>query len=466
MSQERKRWESQQKRHRKLDENIREMKRYQREHLNLSNIENIDKNKEMNSQFHHQNFQPKVSNSCNCEAKPGISSTEKVFNQDQRKLLDKYRDQIYRKMICENSEDIRKLKFKLREAYCAKENLALTIGKKAKALEELRLEAHYGSELERDAIQFAAKEQEDEKMRSKQMIEYSSELDKQLREKAHRRMKAYQEFILEKMAIDEIVRRIHEEDQKLAEQSLIKRRVRMAEMEAFRKQQEQFRRANEKRIREENERIIREIAEQESREDTSARDREERLSQLEIVQVKLRAYIEAKEAERSGIENLRQQLSQEEMEYAAMKTDTEEFKKKLQDRLELQKAHQQSIVQRAKRMAIEKEEEEVYHRQLLAQMAKCDRIEQISDEKRRQKKLDHRRELNLMIERRAQELVKLRLEEENAQAQIQRQEELRRRIVEEERNRLLREHAEQLLGFLPRDLSSNALKTPTIKPDM
>lgn len=40
------------------------------------------------------------------------------------------------------------------------------------------------------------------------------------------------------------------------------------------------------------------------------------------------------------------------MEYAAMRTDKEEFKQKLQERLELQKAHQQSIAQRAKRLAV------------------------------------------------------------------------------------------------------------------
>lgn len=76
------------------------------------------------------------------------------------------------------------------------------------------MEAQYGRELERDVLQFEAKEQEDEKLRLKQMSEYSSELDKQLREQAEKRMKAYKEFILEKLAIDEIVRRIHEEDQK------------------------------------------------------------------------------------------------------------------------------------------------------------------------------------------------------------------------------------------------------------
>lgn len=99
---------------------------------------------------------------------------------------------------------------------------------------------------------------------------------------------------------------------------------------------------------------------------------------------------------------------------------------------------------------MEKEEDEFYRQQLLAQMAERDRIEQLSDEKRRQKMLDHRRELNSLIEKRVQELEKLQLEEETIQAQIQRQEEFRRRIVEEERTRLLQEHAEQLLGFLPK----------------
>lgn len=76
----------------------------------------------------------------------------------------------------------------------------------------------------------------------------------------------------------------------MIEQQLKKRRVQLAEMEAFRKQQEQWRRVNEEQIREENERIIREIAEQESREDLSAKNRKERLAQLEVVQVRYRIY--------------------------------------------------------------------------------------------------------------------------------------------------------------------------------
>ncbi|KAM7537694.1 hypothetical protein Aperf_G00000074974 [Anoplocephala perfoliata] len=389
MSLERKRWESQQNRHRKREDDIRKMKQYQREHLNVSNVEEIDEN--LKNRVPPQSFQTKPNNS--------------------------------------------------------------------------KLEVQWGEALERDIQQLEVEEKEEQKKRSRRMREYSADLDKQLTEQTEKRMRAYKEFLLEKMAIDEIVRQIHEEDQRLIEQQLINRRVRLAEMEAFRKQQEQWRRVNEERVREENQRIIREIAEQESREDSSAKSRKERLAQLEAIQDKLREYITAKEVERNEMETLRQQLSQEEMEYSALKSDTAEFEMKLRGRLELQKAYQQSIAQRAKRMAREKEEDEFYRQQLLAQMAERDRIEQLSDEKRRQKMLDHRRELNFLIEKRAQELAKLQLEEETIQSQIQRQEEFRRRIVEEERTRLLQEHAEHLLGFLPKNISENVLKIPAAKTD-
>lgn len=36
------------------------------------------------------------------ETKAKMSAKEKLLNQEQRKLLDEYRDQIYRKIICEN----------------------------------------------------------------------------------------------------------------------------------------------------------------------------------------------------------------------------------------------------------------------------------------------------------------------------------------------------------------------------
>jgi hypothetical protein len=43
---------------------------------------------------------------------------------------------------------------------------------------------------------------------------YNEDLTKQLEEKEYARQKAYEEFLKEKLVIDEIVRKIYEEDQK------------------------------------------------------------------------------------------------------------------------------------------------------------------------------------------------------------------------------------------------------------
>ncbi len=83
-------------------------------------------------------------------------------------------------------------------------------------------------------------------------------------------------------------------------------------------------------------------------------------------------------------------------------------------------------------------------------MAERDRLEQLSAEKRRMKMLEHRREIQCLMEKKRQEMERRRQEEEAAQAERQRREDFRRRIIEEERIRLLQEHAKPLLGYLPK----------------
>uniref|UniRef100_A0A5K3EHL2 Meiosis-specific nuclear structural protein 1 n=1 Tax=Mesocestoides corti TaxID=53468 RepID=A0A5K3EHL2_MESCO len=327
-------------------------------------------------------------------------------------------------------------------------------------------EAKYGLALEEESRQADAEEVARHRTHLQEKQKYSAELDKQLREQAQKRMRAYEEFLREKMAIDEVVRRIHEEDQQQAEQRLQRKRAYAAEMEAFKMQQLRWRLAEKERIRQENERIVKEIAEQESREDISARNRLERQKNLEEIQAKLRKFIECKEAERTEVEMLRQELSQEEAAYAAMKTDEVDVEQKLRLRLELQNAHQQALAQRARRLAAEREEEELYRTQMLAQMAERDRLEQLSDEKRRLKLMEHRRDLQVMLEKKRQEVEKQRQEEEDAQAAILRREEVRRLIIEEERIRLLKEHAKPLLGYLPKGILKNDTELQEMDPEV
>ncbi len=51
-------------------------------------------------------------------------------------------------------------------------------------------------------------------VRQQEMIRYKKELQQQLQERELGKQKAYEEFLREKLVIDEIVRKIYEEDQR------------------------------------------------------------------------------------------------------------------------------------------------------------------------------------------------------------------------------------------------------------
>ena len=57
-------------------------------------------------------------------------------------------------------------------------------------------------------------EREKEVKRWEESVRYQKQLENQLLEKERRKQEAYEEFLKEKLMIDEIVRKIYEEDQR------------------------------------------------------------------------------------------------------------------------------------------------------------------------------------------------------------------------------------------------------------
>ncbi|XP_003392043.1 PREDICTED: meiosis-specific nuclear structural protein 1-like, partial [Amphimedon queenslandica] len=122
----------------------------------------------------------------------------------------------------------------------------------------------------------------------------------------------------------------------------------------------------------------------------------------------------------------------------------------IRQRLELQEAHDDHLIMKEKKRIAELAEEEEYRRQLMAKFAEDDRIELMNAQKRRMKQLEHRRAVEKLIEERRQEYQRLKELEVLERKEEERQESMRRAIVEQERQRLLREHATKLLGYLPK----------------
>ena len=86
----------------------------------------------------------------------------------------------------------------------------------------------------------------------------------------------------------------------------------------------------------------------------------------------------------------------------------------------------------------------------MKKFAEDDRIEQMNHQKRRMKQIEHKRAVDALVEERRkinQQQAELERIEREKEIEL---ENYKQAVVEQERQRLLREHAAKLVGFLPK----------------
>merc|ERR1719253_1009984 len=86
----------------------------------------------------------------------------------------------------------------------------------------------------------------------------------------------------------------------------------------------------------------------------------------------------------------------------------------------------------------------------MAKFAEDDRLEQMNEQKRRMKVEAHKREAQRTIDLRRQMYEQTRQAEREEGAHLRAEEDERQLVIQEERQRLLREHAGDLRDFLPK----------------
>lgn len=74
------------------------------------------------------------------------------------------------------------------------------------------------------------------------------------------------------------------------------------------------------------------------------------------------------------------------------------MEKKIRQRLMMQQTFQQQLAFKEMQRQAEKEEEEAFRKMMMAKFAEDDRIEQMNAQKRRMKQLEHKREVEKLIE--------------------------------------------------------------------
>ena len=128
----------------------------------------------------------------------------------------------------------------------------------------------------------------------------------------------------------------------------------------------------------------------------------------------------------------------------------DDLEKQLRRRIELQAAHATQMRLKAERGQAQRDEEQRFREEMLAKFAEDDRLEQMNAQKRRMKQLEHRRAVERLIEERRRQFQMEKEAELDARREEERMELLRREIIEQERQKLLKEHAAHLLGYLPK----------------
>uniref|UniRef100_A0A8B9PI03 Meiosis-specific nuclear structural protein 1 n=1 Tax=Apteryx owenii TaxID=8824 RepID=A0A8B9PI03_APTOW len=358
---------------------------------------------------------------------------------------EKLKDEKMRQQVRENSLELRELEKKLKSAYMNKERAAQIAEKEAIQYEKMKREAEIAQKMKEEYKRVIKEESSAELRRNKEKIIYQQELEKQLEEQERKKQDAYEEFLKEKLMIDEIVRKIYEEDQMEKQLKLEKMRTTQTYIEEFKKEQAIWRRRKLEEMEEENRKIMEFANMQRQREEdrmAKVRENEEKKQRLQ------------KQQKREELEQVRQELYQEEQAEIDRKKEMAEIEKRIRQRLDLRQTYEEQFALKKIVQQAMQEEEEAFRQEMLAKFAEDDRIEQMNAQKRRMKQLEHRRAVEKLIEdRHKQFLADKERELEERQLEERRQENIRV-IVEEERQKLLKEHASKLLGYLPRLLHS------------
>lgn len=155
-----------------------------------------------------------------------------------------------------------------------------------------------------------------------------------------------------------------------------------------------------------------------------AREREELLIDLKIEEVR----------------ELDEQKLRHEMEI--------ELRRRIETRLVLDQQRQDNQV----RFMHEQEEDHLFFLETMKVLAEKDKLDQLSNERRRQKMMDHRREIQELLEQRKNSRVEEVAGKLRVRAMDEREEQRREELIEEERIKMLKEHAAALIGFLPRGI--------------
>jgi hypothetical protein len=367
------------------------------------------------------------------------------YDENRRRI----NEEKLRQQLRESNQELRELESKLRAGYVAK-GLALQKSEiEARKLQEKIIAQKEKEMLEKARLtneEMQRKQQEDEWNRK---CALKGVLKDQINASYRKKQKLYEEFLKEKEFLDEIVKRIQEEHFEAARQKLELQEKTKTEMEMFKKAKDAWTARQKLELEEENQRIKAYLNAKEAENDEMLKRRLEAEKLRVEINEKMVSELEKAIEESKKRENLLHEIYAAEMddrlEKQLMKDLEEQLRRRIQIRLDLDRQKYEI----ACRKENEAELDRLFRDEQMRELAERDKLDQLSDEKRRRKLMEHRRAVQEVLEEKRQRRLKQMGQELKEREEQERQEKRKQDIIEEERIKLLKEHCSALLGFIP-----------------
>eukprot|EP00437_Effrenium_voratum_P041739 CAMPEP_0181471086 /NCGR_PEP_ID=MMETSP1110-20121109/38892_1 /TAXON_ID=174948 /ORGANISM="Symbiodinium sp., Strain CCMP421" /LENGTH=515 /DNA_ID=CAMNT_0023596091 /DNA_START=39 /DNA_END=1586 /DNA_ORIENTATION=+ len=372
---------------------------------------------------------------------------EQLATQLANKRAQEARHEVVRQRAIAGSEELRILKEKLHAAQINKVRAKQLVEKQERAEIECQREAAMAADIEdrrQEAEEANLREMQQKVLRQQALRKHNQDL---MVQKNQEREEAVRQFEQERRLVEEVVARIEQEDrQELAAREGRKKSMREMLMQ-YQQDNERRRIEEETRQAEEEERIEAFTREKRLREERLAQEKREHDAEKERVYQEMMRQQGQRMKEAEDMERLREDLWREEKEEADRRRELMKARKRLEDKREMLQAYQEHLQREEVRRRHEAAKEQEEKQMLMAKFEEDQRLDQLSAQKRRARMQEYRREVDRQMEERRLLYEAERQKERDELARMKAEEAEEARIVEEERQKLLQQHAGDVRHF-------------------
>ncbi|KAL0882688.1 hypothetical protein ABMA27_001111 [Loxostege sticticalis] len=353
-----------------------------------------------------------------------------------------------RHYLRERDPSLRELSKKLQAGYVCRDLRQQIQNNEYRRLQDKAEEQHANSVLRNALYNDHEEKEREEREKMERNTRYCKELQQQLVNRQRQKQCQYEDSLIEKKMLDEIMRTLADEDKREMQQK-------QEQMEKMRREMVTFQQAREAWRLKQKQMVINEERELEKQRQAAAdrssaiiAERERKMRMKEELNQKIVDKILADEAARLERENIIKQLQEQEYLEKNVQDDLAERAKLERVRTETKDALTGQMDTRKKLAAEQREREAEFRKQAEAKMAADNEKEREKERKRKEKSRIYSQQLLQQIQDNARRREKDHEIEENRAKQVWDADRNWRAEVAKEREKIVEEHVPHLLGYL------------------